>query len=77
MKFTAKASSKNEFKNWVQSIKYKNNRLSNDVYSILAKPSKKNPVTSFSSVENNLFDNIKDKYMIMDHKNSHKIKNHH
>lgn len=59
MKFTARASSQQEFRVWVNSVKQaKAPLLSTENYLTLTKPSMRQPVTYYSSVEKDLFDAI-------------------
>lgn len=69
MKFTARASSQDEFNQWVAHVKQSPEVLTAGVYSQLAKPSENNAVEYFSSTEKGLFDNIVMKAMMpMDNK---------
>ncbi len=72
MKFIAKASSKNSFNSWVQTVKRSNNPLDKSKYDKLAKPSKNNSPAFYSSVNSGLYDNIVMKYMMHD-MGSHKM----
>jgi len=63
MKFTATAGTQAEFDAWVAKVKASGNRLGLDNYADLAKPSAKDPVKYFSSVEPVLFTAVLDKYM--------------
>lgn len=63
MKFVAKASSQADFDNWVAAVKEKGNVLTFAEYERLAKPSEKNPVITYSSVEENLYNKIMTKFM--------------
>jgi len=63
MKFTATASSQADFDAWVAKVKASPNKLSLDNYGELAKPSSKDPVKYFSTVEPVLFAAVLDKYM--------------
>lgn len=58
MTFVARASSQDDFNKWVQSAKQSSNTLSVDAYKQLAAPSEDETVQYFSSVENNLFNEI-------------------
>ena len=63
MKFTATASSQAGFDAWVAKVKASGNKLGLDNYGDLAKPSSKDPVKYFSTVEPVLFAAVLDKYM--------------
>ena len=63
MKFIARASSQDEFDKWVESVRQSLQSLSADEYEKLAKKSKNNPVTYYSSAENGLYGKIIMKYM--------------
>lgn len=58
MKFKASALSRQEFEDWVAQSRLSSRRLNSDAYSLLAKPSHKNPVEYFSSVDGELFEAI-------------------
>jgi cytochrome o ubiquinol oxidase subunit 2 len=64
MKFVAKSSTQNDFDNWVQLVKQTRNTLSVGEYINLAKPSSDNPVSYYSSAQNNLFDSVIMKYIM-------------
>jgi cytochrome o ubiquinol oxidase subunit II len=61
MKFTARATSKEKFEEWVKSIKSSSPALTKEGYEQLAKPGVSEPV-SYSSIPNGLFDQIVNKY---------------
>jgi cytochrome o ubiquinol oxidase subunit II len=63
MKFTATATSPADFDAWVAKVKASGHKLGLDNYGELAKPSSKDPVKYFSSVEPVLFTAVLDKYM--------------
>ena len=63
MKFTATASSPADFDAWVAKVKASPNKLGLDNYSELSKPSSKDPVKYFSTVEPVLYAAVLDKYM--------------
>jgi len=63
MTFIAKATSQEEFDQWVESVKESPSQLSKDEYIQLHKPSQYNPVAYYSSGETNLFNWIMMKYM--------------
>jgi len=63
MKFMAKSSTRADFDDWVQSVQQSENRLTLQEYEELAKPSKNNPITVYSSKVSDLHDTIVMKYM--------------
>lgn len=63
MKFTAKASSNEDFVAWVERTKKSDNVLNDTAYKELVKQSKNNPVTYYGSVDSTLFKSILMKYM--------------
>ncbi|HEU5004772.1 MAG TPA: ubiquinol oxidase subunit II [Candidatus Saccharimonadales bacterium] len=63
MDFTATASSKQDFKTWLSSVKKSTASLSENTYSKLAKPSLHNQIAYYSSVKSGLYDQIVDRYM--------------
>lgn len=63
MKFIAKATSEDEFAQWVKQVKQTNTPLSHSVYDTLAKPSTNNPPSFYSSVVPDLYDTVIMKYM--------------
>ena len=58
MRFTAHATSPQDFEAWIQKAKSSNSPLTPDVYAALVKPSQKNPVHLYSSAPVGMFDNI-------------------
>lgn len=70
MHFIAKASSDEDFHQWVQSAKQSTNRLGAEEYRQLALPSSNSPVTIYQLTEENLFDQVLMKYMPPNHSNS-------
>lgn len=62
MKFRALAVTPEQFDAWVERVKASPERLDMDKYSVVAKPSEKQPVGYFSSVDPKLFHNIIAKY---------------
>lgn len=64
MHFIAKASSDEEFENWVKNARSADLKLTLDEYNKLAEPSIDNPVAYYSSHEEGLFDQIIMKYMM-------------
>ena len=64
MKFTARATSQAEFDAWLNGIKQTNKPLTAATYTELAKQSKNNPVTFYSSSDADLYDTILMKYMM-------------
>ncbi len=63
MKFTARASSKQDFSTWVETVRLSGDNLNETKYEELSKPSKKNPVTSYVLADSDLFDSIMMKFM--------------
>ncbi|MDO8603931.1 MAG: ubiquinol oxidase subunit II [bacterium] len=63
MKFTAKASTQEEFDAWVETVRQSPITLSLSEYDELAQKSRNNPVTYYSSAEENLYGKIIMKYM--------------
>jgi cytochrome o ubiquinol oxidase subunit II len=63
MKFVARATTDESFNQWVQSVKNSGGDLSVAEYNNLVEPSENNPVTTYSTVQDNLFDNIIMKFM--------------
>lgn len=62
MFFKVKASTEEEFENWVQSMQKSSLKLGMDEYNDLVKPSEYHPVTSYILVQSDLFEQILDKY---------------
>ncbi len=62
MRFIAKASSNQDFDNWVSTTKTSSKTLTTSVYKKLSDPSENNPVASYSHVEDNLYESILMKY---------------
>ena len=60
--FQTHAQSKEDFDAWLEKAKQSGKALDAATYELLAKPSEKVPVTYYSGVEPNLFDNIIAKY---------------
>lgn len=58
MRFIARSSLKDDFDNWVEKIKKSSKPLDAVTYNTLVKPSEDNPVTYYSSVDNNLYNTI-------------------
>jgi len=58
MRFTAKSTSQADFDAWVTFIKHSDAPLTWNVYNKLTKPSESNPVSFYSSVENDLYNKI-------------------
>lgn len=63
MTFVVKSTSPAEFNEWVEEVKRSPLQLASSTYDELAKPSEHNPVTLYSSVEEDLFNKIVMKYM--------------
>lgn len=64
MKFTARAVAANDFDNWTQTVKQTPHSLTANTYAQLVKPSRANPVTYYSGVQNNLYNDIVMKFMM-------------
>ena len=64
MKFTARASSQDEFNAWVKSTKNSDKHLTINEYETLAKPSTDHPTTLYASSAHELYDTILMKYMM-------------
>lgn len=62
MRFTARASSQEDFDAWVRSVQSASSTLSTQVYGELAQPSSSNPAQYFSAVEKGLYLGIIDKF---------------
>lgn len=62
MKFVARASSKEDFDSWVQTMKNSNQILDANTYNELLKPTEAHPVAFYSSTQTDLFDNLLMKY---------------
>ena len=62
MDFTVKAVNYNQFNNWIATTQKAPQNLSLSAYNILAKPSQNNPITYYSHVQPNLYNNIVMKY---------------
>lgn len=63
MTFVTRASSDDEYQQWMQSAKQSSQQLTWQNYEQLAKPSENNPVEIYQLNEENLFDKIINKYM--------------
>ncbi len=63
MKFVARASTPADFDRWVQAVKRSPEVLDMDTYKTLAKPSKDNPITYYSSSNNDLYNTVIGTYM--------------
>lgn len=71
MRFVARVSSKDEYNNWLNTVRQSKDALSMDRYNILAKPSENNKVQYFGSVQKSLYDDVMMKFMMpMDMNNS-------
>lgn len=62
MKFNVVVGSKDEFKEWIKSIKSSGKALTKDVYNDISKPSKDEPILYFSSVKDDLYIDIITKF---------------
>jgi cytochrome o ubiquinol oxidase subunit 2 len=58
MSFNAKATTQEEFNAWVKSAQHSQQKLTQETYTQLAKPSENNPVATYSSVSKDLFNNV-------------------
>lgn len=63
MRFMAKSVSSTEFSSWVESVKKSTPSLTPEEYNRLTQPSENNPVALYSSVQDNLYNEIMMKYM--------------
>lgn len=63
MKFTARATSTEDFNQWTQAIKQSRDMLDNAEYKKLLKPSENNPAAFYSTVEEGLYNAMLTKYM--------------
>lgn len=63
MKFTARSASQSDFDQWVASLQQSGFPLSLDAYNQLAKPSENNPVETYASVEEGLYNAVMMKFM--------------
>lgn len=64
MKFLAKASSLDDFNRWVATVKQSPQELNQEAYNVLATPSENNKVEYYSSVQNNLYEDLIMKFMM-------------
>lgn len=64
MNFTAKASSRSDFDQWVRSVQQSPNSLSPTTYRQLVKPSQNNPVASYTADDVSLYTTIINAYML-------------
>lgn len=64
MHFITRASTEEEFKDWIAEAKKAANQLDSEVYTKLAAPSQNNPTALYQLKEKELFDQIIDKYML-------------
>lgn len=62
MKFIARASTQEQFDQWVQTLKLSSGGLDSKEYAELLKPSENNPVTLYSSFNNGIYDKLLMKY---------------
>lgn len=67
MRFTAQSTSQAGYEQWVLNTKQPSKVLDTSEYNHLAKPSKNNPIKSYSSVEDGLYDTVIMKYMEPSH----------
>lgn len=64
MNFKARVLSQTSFDAWVEQVRQAPSSLTADIYQQLAVPSENNPVQYFSSVKNDLFDEVVMKFMM-------------
>lgn len=62
MKFTARASTEQDFDTWVQKVKQEPQILDSEAYASLLEPSENNPAAFYSSFEPGLYDKVIMKY---------------
>ncbi len=63
MKFTARASTTEDFDRWVEGVKQSKDVLDTTEYESVLKPSENNPAAFYSDYESNLYDKVVMKYM--------------
>jgi cytochrome o ubiquinol oxidase subunit 2 len=63
MKFTARASSKQDFDSWAQDTRLTSDALDSTEYERLLKPSESNPIALYSLADTSLYDTVLMKYM--------------
>ena len=66
MKFIARSVSQDDFDNWIASARAASTTLDMDAYNQLAAPSQNNPVASYASVDQGLYNYVVMKYMVPD-----------
>lgn len=66
MKFVIRATDENGYKSWLKQAKQSDNPLTPSAYDELYKPSKNNPVQLYSEVQDQLFNDVVNKYMMPD-----------
>jgi cytochrome o ubiquinol oxidase subunit 2 len=64
MNFTAKATSKKEFDNWIRTVGNSTTNLSMDEYTLLSRPSKAEKPLYYASADKDLYDTVIMKYMM-------------
>lgn len=64
MRFTVKASSKDEFKAWLEQVRQSPKHLTTDEYANLVKKSKNNPQTLYATRDPKLYETVIMKYMM-------------
>lgn len=64
MRFITRVSSEEEFNDWVKEVRSNSNALTLGEYNLLKEPSEYDPAVTYSSVEENLFNDIMMKYMV-------------
>ncbi len=62
MKFTARASSAQDFDQWVQQVRQSNDVLSTAAYDDLLKPTENTPISFYSNYQSGLYDRVIKKY---------------
>lgn len=68
MKFTARASSDQDFNKWVKEVRQSENVLDTKTYGQLLKPSENIPVNYYATYDSNLYDKV-----LMKYQGSHKV----
>lgn len=62
MKFTARASSAQDFEQWIQGVRQSKDVLSTETYDNLLKPTENNPTAFYSDYQGDLYDRVIKKY---------------
>ena len=63
MKFITRSSSQEAFDQWLETVKQATTTLTREEYELLAKPSENTPVTFYSSVDENMYTSVIQKFM--------------